>query len=216
VPDHSAVAARSMAEIERRIRTAVYTPIAPLAATAWVTPEPVSFAQRRAGRRLRLQPGDRWSDTPFDCAWFLFTGAVPVNSAERDVVLLIDVNGEACVVDDHGRPTLGLTNVSSGFSRQFGEPGKRVVPFRTPAAGGEAVELWAEAGANDLFGNRQDNGTLKEAVIAIRNRQLHALQYDFEVLHALMRYLPKDRPTCRMLARCLVSSGRGAAGFHGA
>ena len=74
----------------------------------------------------------------------------------QDVVLLIDINGEGCVVDD-GREAavLGLTNVNSTFDREHGEPGKRVVPFRAPAVGGERVEIWVEAGANDLFGVRQ-------------------------------------------------------------
>ena len=38
----------------------MYTPLAPLAATAWVTAEPVPYSRRRDGRELRLKPGDRW------------------------------------------------------------------------------------------------------------------------------------------------------------
>src|SRR5205085_2250288 len=138
----------------------------------------------------RLEPGDRWSEAVFDCAWFHFTGAVPDSAAGQDVVLLIDVNGEGCVVDAEGRPRLGLTNVSSTFARQHGEPGKRVVPFRALAAGGEPVDLWIEAGANDLFGQRQGKGRLQEAAIALRQPQLDALQYDFEIARGLMQLLP--------------------------
>jgi alpha-mannosidase len=164
-----AVAHDPLIKVERRIKSAVYTPVAALAATAWVTPEPVSYARRRDGRELRLVPGDRWSEAVFDCAWFQFTGTVPVAAAGKDVVLLIDISGEGCVVDETGRPRLGLTNISSTFDREHGEPGKRVVPFRAPAEGGERVEVWVEAGANDLFGVRQDKGALKEAVVALRN-----------------------------------------------
>jgi hypothetical protein len=42
--------------------------------------------------------------------------------------------------------------------------------------GGEVVKIWVEGGANDLFGRRQDNGKLKEAAVALRHPQLHALQ----------------------------------------
>jgi alpha-mannosidase len=193
-----------LAEVEQRIKSAVYTPLADLAASAWVSAEPVPYQSRREGRELRLRPGDRWSEAVFDCAWFLFSGTVPSGAAGKDVVLLIDINGEGCVVDADGRPQLGLTNVNSTFSRQHGEPGKRVVPFRAPAAGGETVEIWVEAGANDLFGERQGKGTLKEAVIALRNPHCHALQYDFEVALGLMQLLPTTSARRASLREALV------------
>jgi len=203
MPYRPAVAQGSLGEVERRIKASVYTPVAALAATAWVTPEPVPYDSRREGRELRLAPGQRWSEAVFDCAWFRFTGTVPDCASGQEIVLLIDVNGEGCVVDSEGRPLLGLTNVNSTFSRQHGEPGKRVVPFRAPAAGGESVEIWVEAGANDLFGVRQDSGVLKEAVIALRHPQLYALQYDFEVLHGLMQLLPKASARAAALREAL-------------
>ena len=204
MPYRPAVAQGSLGEVERRIKASVYTPLAALAAAAWVTPEPVPYESRRQGRELLLSAGQRWSEAVFDCAWFLFTGTVPDCASGWDVVLLIDVNGEGCVVDSAGRPLLGLTNVNSTFSRQHGEPGKRVVPFRAPAAGGERVEIWVEAGANDLFGVRQDSGVLKEAVIALRHPQLYALQYDFEVLHGLMQLLPKASARAAALREALL------------
>ncbi len=204
MPDRRAVIDGSLAEVERRIKSAVYTPLAALDATAWVTPEPVPYGSRRDGNELQLLPGDRWSEAVFDCAWFLFTGTVPDCAAGEDVVLLIDINGEGCVVDQAGRPRLGLTNINSTFDRQHGDAGKRVVPFRAPAEGGESVEIWVEAGANDLFGVRQDRGELKEAVIALRNPQLCALQYDFEVLHGLMQLLPATSARAVGLREALV------------
>src|SRR5690242_13124227 len=197
MPDSSVTTARSLADIEQAIKAAVYTPIAELRATAWVTPEPVPFAERRQGRKLVLRPGQRWSKAAFDCAWFHFTGTVPTAAAGTNIVLLIDLNGEGCVADEGGRPVLGLTSISSGFSRELGEPGKRVVPFRRDAAGSEAVDLWVEAGANDLFGVRRNNGVLQEAAIAIRNPELHAL----------LRQLPEDSSRAVRLRRALETAG---------
>ncbi|MDF2870091.1 MAG: alpha-mannosidase [Anaerocolumna sp.] len=61
----------------------------------------------------------------FECGWFHFTGTVPEDreAAEAEVidkeaiesVLLIDINGELCVVDEEGKPVRGLTNVSSEY-----------------------------------------------------------------------------------------------------
>jgi alpha-mannosidase len=139
MPDSSVTTPRSLGDIEQAIKAAVYTPIAELRASVWVTPEPVPFADRQQGRKLALRPGQRWSKAAFDCAWFHFTGTAPAAAAGKEIVLLIDLSGEGCVVDEEGRPVLGLTSISSGFSRELGEPGKRVVPFRPAAAGGEAV-----------------------------------------------------------------------------
>jgi alpha-mannosidase len=194
-----------LAEVERRIKAAVYEPLVPLAVTAWISAEPLPFARRREGRGMRLKPGKRWSETAFDCAWFRFTGTVPADMAGKDVVLLIDLGGEGCVVDAEGRPLLGLTNVASTFSREHGEPGKREVRWRAPAAG-EAVDLWVEAGANDLFGQRQGEGRLREALIARRWPQLHALQYDFAAALGLLRLLPADDPHAAALGEALVSA----------
>jgi alpha-mannosidase len=207
MPDSSVTTPRSFGDIEQAIKAAVYTPIAKLRANAWVTPEPVPFAERRQGSKLALRPGQRWSKAAFDCAWFHFTGTAPPAAAGREIVLLIDLSGEGCVVDAEGRPLLGLTSISSGFSRELGEPGKRVVPFRPAAAGGETVDLWVEAGANDLFGIRRNNGVLQEAAIAIRNPELYALHYDFEVLHALLQQLPDDSSRAVKLRRALEKAG---------
>src|SRR5213078_4730807 len=50
-------------------------------------------------------------------------GTAPPAATGKQIVLLIDLSGEGCVVDAEGRPLLGLTSISSGFSRELGEPG---------------------------------------------------------------------------------------------
>lgn len=206
MPYRPAATQGSLDDVEQRIKSAVYTPLGPLAATAWVTAEPVPFASRRQGREVRLRQGDQWSEAAFDCAWFLFTGTVPRGARGADVVLLIDISGEGCLVDREGRPVLGLTSIHSAAAPPHGWPGKRVVPFRAPAEGGEPVEIWVEAGANDLFGVRRNSGKLSEAVVALRHPHLHALQYDFEVLHELMQLLPATSARAAALREALLSA----------
>jgi alpha-mannosidase len=184
--------AQHLSGILEKIRTAVYRPVGDLTVEAFVTAEPLPFGRRTQGRQYSLKTGDTWAAAVFDCAWFHFTGEVPAGVAGSDIVLLIDVNGEACVVDSDGTPRIGLTNINSEFDKSLGMPGKRVVPFADPAEGGEWVDLWVDAGANDLFGRMQDKGTLKQACIAVRNPQLFGLQWDWEVLHELMVNLPEQ------------------------
>ena len=181
----------TLGQAQQAIFEQIYTKVAEVAITAWRTPEPASFAARTCGRKLSLKVGESWG-TLFDCAWFNFQGRVPKNLAGQPVVLLLDVNGELCVVDAKGEPLRGLTNVSSEFDRSLGSPGKRVFPLANPAKGGEHIDLWADAGCNDLFGNRREDGKIREAHIAICNEVYRGLYYDFEVLHGLAKELGPD------------------------
>lgn len=169
----------------------IYTPIATLRVEIWKTPEPVPFDRRFSGEHKNIAIGESWGEL-WDCAWFHFTGTIPETAKGANVVLLIDISGEACIFDSNGCPVQGLTTVSSDFDYSLGRPGKRVVEITSCADGGEEIDLWADAGCNDLFGKYQDNGTLKEAHIAICNPNMRMLFYDFEVLHILLDNLPEN------------------------
>ncbi|HQE91193.1 MAG TPA: glycoside hydrolase family 38 C-terminal domain-containing protein [Anaerolineae bacterium] len=177
----------------REIGRAIYTTVAPLDIRAWWSKEPLPFAERTHGKELTLRIGDKWGDL-FDCAWFHFTGVVPPEAAGQHVVLLLDVNGEMCVFDADGVPVRGLTSMASGYDFSLGEPGKRVLQIAVWAKGGERLDVWADAGCNDLFGNLQNNGTVREAAIAICHDEVRALYYDFEVLLDFLNVLPENSP----------------------
>ena len=172
-----------------RLPHLVYAPLSELTAEAWVTPEPVPFAERQSGAHHALKPGDTWGKL-WDCAWFHFTGTVPAEAAGQNVVLLLDINGEGLVVDADGNPVQGLTGVRSGFDYSLGRPGKRILPLRNPAEGGETVDVWVDAGNNDLFGGLPNGGALAEASVAVRRDDIQALCFDLEVLRELLEHLP--------------------------
>ncbi len=175
-----------------RIEKAIYQPVADLKVTAWVTPEPVSFSERTTGERKELKVGESWGKL-WDCAWFNFTGQIPQECKGKKVVLLIDLSGEGCVFDEKGNPVQGLTTASSHFDRSQGRPDKRVVVISECWDGKGDIDIWVDAGCNDLFGNYRDSGTLKEACIAVCNENMRKLYYDFEVLYELMEYTPEDK-----------------------
>jgi alpha-mannosidase len=176
--------------LKKEIEEKIYRPVAPLSTHAWITPEPVAYHNRYSGQRIELQPGEPWGKL-WDCAWFRFEGQIPPSAIGKNVVLLIDINGELCLVDQEGTPTQGLTNVNSEFDLRLGLPGKRVVPITKAAVGGEVIDLWGDAGCNDLFGHYR-SGTLKEASIAICHEEIRGLYYDVEVLLELAEQLPDD------------------------
>ncbi|GMA62911.1 glycosyl hydrolase-related protein [Alicyclobacillus fastidiosus] len=173
-----------------RIQEKIYTKISALSVTAWVTPEPVSYDNRMSGNKRVLTPGDKWGER-WDCAWFHFEGAVPEEAVGQKIVLLIDVNGEVCLVDEEGTPFQGLTNVNSEFDLSLGLPGKRVVHISENARGDEVIDLWGDAGNNDLFGHYR-SGRIKEADIAICHEEMRQLYYDVEVLLELAEHLPEQ------------------------
>ncbi|UKS28312.1 glycosyl hydrolase-related protein [Paenibacillus sp. HWE-109] len=173
-----------------KIQKHIYLPVASLEVTAFVTKEPVVFDLRDSGQFIELSPGDKWGEL-WDCAWFHFCGVIPELAAGQKVVLLIDVNGELCLVDHEGTPVQGLTNVNSEFEISLGLPGKRVVHVSSNATGDEVIDIWADAGCNDLFGYYR-SGTLKEADIAICYEETRKLYFDFEVLLELVEHLPEQ------------------------
>lgn len=163
-----------------KLREAIYEPIAELEVTAWVTPEPVPYEERMTGTKVTLKQGEQWGEL-WDCAWFRFAGNLPAVTGNQTTVLLLDVNGELCLVDHEGSPIQGLTTINSEFDFSLGLPGKRVVQLHETSVNGQEVEVWADAGNNDLFGKYR-GGTLKEALIAFCREDIRELYYDTEVL----------------------------------
>ncbi|MBN1250251.1 MAG: alpha-mannosidase [Anaerolineae bacterium] len=193
MPDYKFYTKRQLEEALRLIGEAAYVEMAPLTIQAWCTREPVPFDQRQTGEARSLKVGDRWGDL-FDCAWFHFTGAVPQEAAGDHVVLLLNVNGEMCVFDAAGVPVQGLTPVASGYDYSLGKPGKRVLEFADKALGGEPIDVWADAGYNDLFGNVSGDGTIQQAAVAICRDAVRDLYFDFEVLLDFLRVLDEESP----------------------
>ncbi|MFZ6030958.1 MAG: alpha-mannosidase [Chloroflexota bacterium] len=183
----------------------IYTVVAQLDIQGWTSREPIPFILRADGVAKTFKVGDKWGDL-FDCAWFRFTGRVPLAARGKATVALLDVNGEMCVFSPDGVPQLGLTNVSSSYDSRLGTPGKRVLPLLSPAAGNELLEIWAEAGCNDLFGELKENGTIKQAAIATCNETVRALYYDFEVLLDFLKVLPENSPLYRQILFALTDT----------
>lgn len=166
-------------EAFEKLKESIYLTSERLEVEVYVTPEPVSFENRYTGSHLVLEKGDKWGEL-FDCGWFHFTGTVPRYSGGVSPVLLIDVNGELLLYDSKGNPLRGLTSGSSVFDRSLGSPGKRVFYLPPSLKPGDAVDYWADGGCNDLFGELQGNGTVSEAAVALCNKDVRELYYDFE------------------------------------
>ncbi len=173
---------RTIEQVMSHIAGQIYLPCGELNATAYLTDEPVPFKERYTGRKTLLCAGDKWANHTFDCGWFHIEGTVPDACNDQPTVLLLDLGGEGLVVDIHGDPVQGITCVASDFSYSLGMPGKPVVPWMEKGIPGEKIDLWVDAGANDLFGKLKTDGRVQRMQVAIWNNRLFQLYYDLVVL----------------------------------
>lgn len=182
-----------------RIKSAIYTPVAPLEITCWRTPEPVPFAARESGVRSTVTRGQTWGQQLFDCAWMRFQATISAGLT-GPLVARIDINGELCVVEPDGTPARGLTNVKSTFDETLGGPAKTIYQLPPTAINGARVEFWADCGLNDLFGFIKENGVVALAELATCREDLRQLYYDLETLHDFRKGLPELSPLRALLA----------------
>lgn len=173
------------------LKERIYTKIADLTAEGYLSKEPLPFSERTTGKHRRLNVGDSWGSL-FDCAWFHITGTVPGCAKGEKVVLMIDLNGEGCVYDSGGCPVRGITNVASEYDHTLGMPGKRVLQFQSCSSGNEPVDLWIDAGCNDLFGKFQGSGQIVQLDIAVCNDNAQDLYYDMILLDDMLDCLDPD------------------------
>lgn len=181
-----------------RVKVAIYHTVAHFEIEAWRTGEPVPFRERESGEYVRVKLGEPWASALFDCAWMRFSARIPHRIDGRKLVARIDISGEACVVDCNGTPVRGLTCIKSTFDPKLGGPGKTIyeLPLETLDTG--LVELWLDAGLNDLFGFLKDEGRVVLAEISLVREDLRQLYYDLETLRDWLVILPEGEWAVRL------------------
>ncbi len=176
-----------------RVKGKVYKWVTDLDAEIYHSKEPLSFENRLCGERRRVKVGEKWGNL-FDCAWFHCTAKLPLSARGKKIVYVMDINGEGLVFDNDGCPIRAITNKNSMFDRAMGNPGKRIVLFKECADGGEDIDFWMDAGCNDLTGNLQEDGRIKELYVAECNDIARDLFYDMIVLFVQAENTPNEEP----------------------
>ena len=180
-----------------QLRSRMYTHLSALSCEVYTSQEPLPFERRWEGKRQALAVGDSWGGL-FDCGWFHFVGDVPAHGA--DAMVRLDVSGEGLVVDANGDPIVGLTNVHSIFDVYYQYClAKREVPLELCVNADGRIDIWMDAGCNDLFGGLKDNGVFALAEVADVNKEIVALFYDMEVLFGLWRTMDGNSAYARRL-----------------
>ena len=159
--------------------------IAPLGIAAYLSPEPLPFAERLSGRPVELREGEPWGERLFDCAWMRFDAEVPEGESPAGLALKIDINGELFIADAAGSPVCGLTCKSSNFCDVLGKPGKTFYELPESLKGARKFSVWADCGLNDLFGNVKGGGKVECARLVRLNPGMRRLMHDFEFAHSM-------------------------------
>jgi len=188
-----------------RVKNSVYKWVVDLDAEIYTSKEPLPFERRTAGERKAIKAGEKWGDL-FDCAWFHLTAKLPDSAKGKKIVYVMDINGEGLVFDNEGCPVRAITNKNSVFDRAMGNPGKRIVLFKECAEGGEEIDFWMDAGCNDLTGNLQEDGRVRELYVAECNDIARDLFYDMIVLYVQAENSPAEDPIkyelLNLLSKC--------------
>ena len=161
-----------------------YERLGGLNCTAYVTSEPVPFAQRESGVKKELQEGDKWAEEVFDCAWMHITGDVPAGLSGEELIFLINCGGEGLICDKDGVEKQAITCYASDFDWSLGKPEKKVVISDGLVQDGKA-DFWIDAAANDLFGKMKEDSRLAILCAAKLHGEIRALAYDAEILFGL-------------------------------
>lgn len=187
--------------MKKRLESLRFQRLSKLTVTAWRTKEPVSFANRYDGTKMDLTIGESWGEV-WDCGWFFFEGQVAKEQIEEPIVALIDISGELCIYKE-GRAYQGLTNVQSEFERSLGKPGKRVVELKPFIDNGGNIALWGDGACNDLFGNYEGEGRIKEAYVAMENPRISKVFYDYDFLLSLYEVLNPESARAKQIFHVL-------------
>ena len=193
----------------------MFTDYSFLHAEVGVSDEPVAWQDRLKLKYRPVAEGESWG-VDWQSGWFHLTGQVP-GSWRGEVVLRLNLGGEALVFDDKGAPVCGLTNASVYHPDYY----KEVFFFEKAVKAGCRIDMWVEAAANNVLGPAQFNwyphatrepypaghsvGTVKYMRIALFNGELRRFRNEFLQLWHYVEYLKRDVKNyrCRQIAKAL-------------
>ena len=189
----------------KNLESRIYLPLCDIDMEVYVTPEPVPFDKKTTGHKKTVRKGEYWGKL-WDCGWFHFTGTVPKEAKDKKVVLYIDIHGELCIFDENGVPIKGLTSGASAHNPALESPKKREYVITEKAEGGEKIDIWADAGCNDLYGMYPGVGEIEYADISVCRENVKALYFDAYVLVDLLKQLDKDSARYHRLRQSLFDA----------
>ncbi|MBT3275429.1 MAG: alpha-mannosidase 2c1, partial [Spirochaetales bacterium] len=187
-----------------RIYEMRYTDQTPLNASfTYHKDTPIPYKDALKAKYKPIAVGKAWGQI-WGCSWFKFEGKIPASLAGKEVMALIDIDGEGCVFVN-GAPERGITYKAGSEGPHL----KRRVPIANSAKKDQLVSILVEGGANSLFGRNQidksfdDAFYLKQAELVVFHRDVWELALDMKVLFELAGTLEENSPRAHKILRGL-------------
>ena len=175
----------------KKLKTLIFTKVIDTSINGFVSKEPVLYKDRLNYKYTPFKIGKPWTSELFNCAWFNLKTSIPNYKKENKYYLVLDYNSELLLFDNKGVPLKGFTPGSSVFDRALGEPGKDNYLINS-LLDKDILDCYIEAGANDLFGFKQNDFIIKESYIGLKNEEIEKLYYDLEFLLSYVDTLPSE------------------------
>lgn len=183
---------------QRGLAGKLYTHSAPVKLAVYHAPDRITYDEAMKGDYQPAQVGEQYG--PFwSTHWFRVEIDVPTAWAGKEVHFLWDSSSEATVWEN-GSPMQGLT----GSGNSWGTPGaiRPEYILTRNAKGGESLVLYVEMAINNLFGlgvvldpaRLAQIGILRQAEIAVFDREAWDLLWDFRVIADMAQHLPAKTP----------------------
>ena len=175
---------------ERGLRGRIYPRRFPVELSTYTAPGRITFAEAMRGQYRPIRVGKKFEPL-WSTHWVKVEIEIPSEWKGQEVHLLWDSCSEACVWQD-GQPTQGLT----GSSRGWGNNALRPDYCLTRAAqGGDEILVYIEVACNGLFGIEgdaqiNDIGLLRQAEIAVFDREAWDLLWDLQIIADMAQHLP--------------------------
>ena len=166
---------------------------------AW-SKESVKFSDRLTLSYKTIQEGEIWGKN-WENAWFHLKGTVPAKWKNKEVVLLLQLSGEAMLMDKNGVPRCGFSG-GSVFAPSY----QKNRFFFCKAKGGEKADFWVEACASYLAGVGFDrdppldtkfpkgnmSAVARKMRLAVFRRNVWQLFLDVTALYEVLTTLPAE------------------------
>lgn len=191
---HLDISRRRLRTFVGDIRQKLYTHRAPIKLSVFTAPDRIPYDQAVRGRYRPAKIGDMFGPL-WSTHWFKLEISIPKDWRGREVHLLWDSSGEACVWQD-GQPQQGLTGTGTGNGLNPGKPIRPEYRIVKSARGGERITLYIETACNSLFGldGFPDRRPLQQAELAVFDRAAWDLLWDYVIVTEVANELPTDSP----------------------
>ena len=159
------------------LRRRVHRRIGPLQLFVATSPEPVPFADRGRLRPRSVGRGSVWG-TAFTCAWFHVTGTIPAPYRGRHVALILDLDGEAMVLNASGDAVGAVTSRTTPVEQQGSPRGKTRVNLTEELCPGGVIDLWLDASFNGKLLQPYGIAQIKRAELVVVDDEAETTYHD--------------------------------------